>query len=217
MPGCGPPTSTASDADRPRRRWPRISSPISASPTCASPRPRRSAAPARSRRCNARVAVDRRRALPACAAAARPHRLTGGRIGTRMHQMPQFRTVGEFEGRSAPRPGAVLRADGAAAHGAVRHHQPAAGGDRGHHAAARHPQRQCDDDTPDDDRGSPGLPDDRRSAAAAGLLAWKATAPPRWWSARPDRARDLRRPRVLVTGSPRAIRTARAPSPSGRT
>ncbi len=63
---------------------------------------------------------------------------SGGRIGTRVQQMPQFRTIGEFEmpvGRH--RAGAALRADGAPAHGALRHHQPSARRDRRHHAQAR--------------------------------------------------------------------------------
>ena len=52
---------------------------------------------------------------------------SGGRIGARVREMPQFRLIGEFEmplGRH--RAGAALRADGTPAHGAVRHHQPPA-------------------------------------------------------------------------------------------
>ncbi len=48
---------------------------------------------------------------------------SGGRIGTRVQQMPQFRTIGEFEMPSgAIAPAQLYAVDGAAAFGTVRHH-----------------------------------------------------------------------------------------------
>ena len=90
------PTSTASSRTA-SARWPRTSSPISAFRTCGFPPPRRWAAPA------AVAAIQC--AIAAIDAGICNHVLlslgrtgySGGRIGTRVQQMPQFRVIGEFE------------------------------------------------------------------------------------------------------------------------
>ena len=63
---------------------------------------------------------------------------SGGRIGTRVQQMPQFRVIGEFEMPSgAIAPAQLYAADGAAAHGTVRHHLAAIRRNRRQHAQQR--------------------------------------------------------------------------------
>ena len=99
---------------------------------------------------------------------------SGGRIGTRVQQMPQFRVIGEFEMPSgAIAPAQLYAADGAAAHGAVRHHVAAIRRDRRQHAQQRDAQSERDDAAADHRGGPSELAHDLRSAAAAGLQPGK--------------------------------------------
>ena len=106
---------------------------------------------------------------------------SGGRIGTRVQQMPQFRVIGEFEmplGAIAP---AQLYAPMARRHmETVWHDLTAVGGGGGDDAVSCVVAVERDDAQSDHDRGSSGLADDFRSVTAAGLLAWRATAGRRW-------------------------------------
>ena len=153
-------------------QWPRTSSPISAFPTCASRRPRRWVAPAASRRSNAPSPRSAPASATTCCCPLGRNGYSGGRIGTRVQQMPQFRIIGEFEMPSGRhRAGTALRADGTPTHGALRHHQPAVRRDRRDDAPPRAAQRPRHDAQADHRRGSSGLAHDLRSAAAVRLLA----------------------------------------------
>ncbi len=90
----------------------------------------------------------------------------GGRIGSRVREMPQFRVIGEFEmplGAIAP---AQLYAPMARRHmelyGTTSRQL---GGDRRLDPPQRDPQRQCDDDKAADHRGPPVLAPDFGPAA----------------------------------------------------
>ena len=90
----------------------------------ASRRPRPWAAPARVAAIQMRDGRGRDRRLQARADLARPHRLLRRRVGTRVQQIPQFRAGRRVRGADRRvRAGAALRADGAPAHGALRHHR----------------------------------------------------------------------------------------------
>ncbi len=97
---------------------------------------------------------------------------SGGRIGTRVQQMPQFRLIGEFEMPSGAIAPAQLYAVMARRHmelyGTTSRQF---GGNRRHHASARLAQSQRHNAQSDHHRGSPGLAHDFRSAAPARLLA----------------------------------------------
>ena len=106
---------------------------------------------------------------------------SGGRIGTRVQQMPQFRIIGEFEMPSGAIAPAQLYAPMARRHMELygttsRQFAEIAVTTRNN--AMLNPNATMQ--RPITDRGSSGLAHDFRSVAAAGLLAWRATAARRW-------------------------------------